>query len=229
MTIQSLDKERRLTSALRWLGINVLFVSLMLMSMVVFGQAQTEHRYTLSVGGGFSPLVGDISKRLDNGWHVTAGGGLNITRYFSATLDYNYNGFGVSNSVLQEAKVPAGNSHLWSLTVDPKFRLNRFRKIDPYIVGGVGYYRRTVEFTRPTTVPVLIFDPFFGAFFNTLIPADKVLGRITRGGPGGSVGGGFDFKFPKTSFKLFTEARYDYASTGNIPTRMVPVTVGFRW
>lgn len=225
--IESKGKKRR--SLLRWIGVNALLTTLMLAFLVVCGEAQSEHRYTLSVGGGYSPLVGDISKRLDNGWHVTAGAGLNITRYLAATLDYNYNGFGVSNSVLREAKVPDGNSHMWSLTANPKLRLNRFSKVNPYIVGGVGYYRRTLEFTRPTAVPVTIFDPFFGAFFDTLIPADKVLGRITRGGPGGSLGGGFDFKFPKTSVKLFTEARYHYASTGSIPTRMVPVTLGFRW
>jgi hypothetical protein len=28
---------------------------------------------------------------------------------------------------------------------------------------------------------------------------------------------------------LFTEARYQYADTGQIPTRMVPVTFGIRW
>src|SRR5215469_5821357 len=199
---------------IRWLGAKILASIIMLALMVVCSEAQTEHPYTLNVGGGFSPLVGDSSKRLDNGWHITAGGGLNITRSLSATLDYDYNGFGVSRGLLNEVHVPDGNAHMWSLTANPKLRLSHFKRVDPYIVGGVGYYRRTVEFTRPTEVPVLIFDPFLGAFFNTLVPADTVIGKITRGGPGGSLGAGFDFRLPNTSVKLFTEARYHYADTG---------------
>ena len=131
--------------------------------------------------------------------------------------------------VLNEAQVPDGNSHMWSITVNPKLRLNRRGNFDPYVVGGVGYYRRTVEFTRPVLVPVFIFDPFFGGFFNTFVQADQVLGRITQDGVGGSAGAGFDVKLGETGLKFFTEARYHYADTGRIPTRMVPVTFGIRW
>jgi opacity protein-like surface antigen len=135
----------------------------------------------------------------------------------------------VSDKVVAEAKVPDGNAHLWSITVDPKLRLNPHHKIDPYVVGGVGYYRRTVEFTRPVLLSVVIFDPFFGGFFNTVVQTNQVLGDITRGGIGGSLGGGFDVKLRKTGFKVFVEARYHYADTGRVATRMVPLTVGIRW
>jgi len=169
------------------------------------------------------------SPRLDNGWHITVGGGLNVTRHLETTLEYSYNGYGVGRKVLNEAQVPDGNSHLWSLTVNPKLRLNRRGNFNPYVVGGVGYYRRTVEFTRPVLVPVFIFDPFLGGFFNTFVQADQKLGDITRDGVGGSLGAGFETKLSKTGLKFYTEARYHYADTGRIPTRMVPVTFGIRW
>jgi hypothetical protein len=190
--------------------------------------AQDESRYTFNVGGGFSPLVGDISKRLENGWHIDVGGGVNFIPHFSTTIDYMYNGYGVSQGLLNEAKVPGGNAHLWSVTANPRLRLGR-SKFNPYVVGGVGYYRRTVEFTQPTVVPVFFFDPFFGFFYNTLVPANRVLGDITRGGAGGSLGAGFDTKIGGSGLKLFAEARYHYAATGRIPTRMVPLTFGLRW
>ena len=125
--------------------------------------------------------------------------------------------------------MPDGNSHLWSITANPKLRLNRRGNFDPYVVGGVGYYRRTVEFTRPVLVPVFIFDPFFGVFYNTFLQADQVIGKITQDGVGGSLGAGFDVKLGESGLKFFTEARYHYADTGRIPTRMVPVTFGIRW
>jgi opacity protein-like surface antigen len=174
-------------------------------------------------------LVGDISSRLNNGWNVVVGGGYNFTSHFSGTVEYMYNGYGVSRRTLAEAQVPDGNSHMWSITGNPKLRLMPISKLDPYLVGGVGYYRRTIEFTTPVIVPVFIFDPFFGTFYNTLVSANQVLGDITRGGIGGSAGAGFDIKIGDSGLKVFGEARYHYASTGRIPTRMVPVTFGIRW
>lgn len=190
--------------------------------------AQDERRFTLNAGAGFSPLLGQISDRLENGWNVTVGGGYDFTRHFETNLQFTYNGFGVRPLVLTEAGAPAANSHMWSITVDPKLRLHPSGRVDPYVVGGVGYYRRTVQFTQPTVASVFFFDPFFDTFFSELVPANIVLGNITRGGVGGNLGVGFDVPFVGgTRFSI--EARYQYASTGNIPMRMIPLTVGIKW
>jgi len=42
--------------------------------------AQSEHPFTVNVGAGVTPLTGAVSHRLDNGWHIDAGAGVNITR-----------------------------------------------------------------------------------------------------------------------------------------------------
>src|SRR5438132_1042051 len=118
---------------------------------------------------------------------------------------------------------------MWSITVDPTIRIPTSGRFSPYVVGGVGYYRRTVEFTQPSVAPATIFDPFFGLFIPTIVPTNIVLGRITRSGVGGSLGAGFNINVGTSGVKLFTEARYHYANTGSIPTRMVPVTFGIRW
>jgi opacity protein-like surface antigen len=216
-------------SRFRELSVTLAALTVLVFSMTVCSSAQEENRYTFSFGAGFSPLVGDISTRLNNGWNIAFGGGYNFTPHFTTTLDYAYNGYGVSQRVLNEADVPGGNSHLWSITLNPKLRLNRVRRVDPYVIGGVGYYRRTVEFTQPTLVSVYFFDPFFGVFYNTLVSANQVLGRITEDGVGGSLGGGFEISLGNRGIKFFSEARYHYANTGRIITRMVPATFGIRW
>ena len=203
----------------------------MVATMIVSGfaattYAQDEHRLTLNAGAGFTPLVGRIGKSLDNGWSVTAGGGYAFTSHFESNVQLSYSAFGVTHSILAAAKVPDGNSHLWSITFDPKIRLGRERTVDPYVVGGVGYYRRTIQFT-PTAVPLTVFDPFFG-FFSTLVPANGVPRTITQDGIGGSLGAGFDVKFGQRGLRFFAEARYHCADTGRFPTRIVPVTLGFR-
>jgi hypothetical protein len=204
------------------------------LSIVLVGttiaSAQSERRWSGSIGGGYTPLVGAISNRLDNGWNAKVGAEFNVTRHFSIGPRFSWNGLGVSRGVLNEANVPSGNSHVWSITADPRLRLAPFHHLNPYFVGSVGYYRRVLEFTRPTVQSTFIFDPIFG-FFPTLVPADQVLGRITRNSLGGGGGFGFDIGLGHrvSNARFFTEARYEYASTGRIPTRMIPLTFGIRF
>lgn len=207
---------------------------LTLLGIACLASAQNEQRWTANVGGGvgggFTPVVGGISKKLNNGWHWRVGGGYKFTSHFSTDLQVSYNGLGVNSAVLREAQVPNGNAHVWSFTANPKIGLHPSRAVSPYLIGAVGYYRRVIQFTRPTLQPVVIFDPFFG-FFQGFIPANRILGTITRNGMGGGAGAGFEFGLGSRAgkAKLFTEARYEYAATGALPTRIVPLTFGVRW
>lgn len=196
---------------------------------LAYAQEPTEHWYTFNAGVGFTPLVGQVSNRLDNGWNVTAGAGFRLRSRFEVTAQYMYNGLGVKPIVLSEAGVPSANSHVWSISADPKIRFGGARRFDPYLVGGVGYYQRVVNFTAPTTVPVTLFDPFFGVLFPALVPANVTIGTISRSGIGGSGGAGFHIRMGESTVKFFAEARYHWAATGTMPTRMIPLTFGFQW
>jgi opacity protein-like surface antigen len=211
-----------------WIIASVAIALIFGLSLAAHAQEQ-EPRYTINAGGGYSPLLGQIHNRLSNGWHITAGAGFRAKSHFEITGQYSYNGFGVQSVVLGEAGVPAANSHLWSITADPKLRFRGGHHLDPYLVGGVGYYRRTVNFTAPTVAAVTLYDPFFGFLFPALEPANVLLGSISRSGIGGNGGFGFDFRLGQSRGKLFVEARYEYAATGNLPTRMIPVTLGVSW
>src|SRR5437763_754145 len=147
----------------RGLTLSIVAAAILTVSSATTATAQstTDRRWTANVGGGFTPLVGALSDRLDNGWNFSAGGGYNFTSHLSGGVQFTYNGLGVSRAVLNEAAVPDGNAHIWSLTAEPKIRFSPQRRFDTYIVGGVGFYRRIVQFTRPTTQQVLLFDPIF--------------------------------------------------------------------
>jgi hypothetical protein len=195
---------------------------------VVCACAQSERPVAVNVGGGFSPLVGNLSNRLDNGWHVTGGVGFNVGP-LTIGPQFTYNGLGVSRSVLRQVGAPGGDAHVWSITADPRLQLPFATKFKPYVIGGVGYYRRSVNFTRPALVPVTFLDPFFGFVYPGVIGTNQVLRTVTRNGIGGSLGGGFAVKLGRMGTEFFTEARYHYADTGAVPTRMVPVTFGLRF
>jgi hypothetical protein len=55
--------------------------------------------------------------------------------------------------------------------MDPIVRFNPRGKVDFYLIGGPGAYRRTVEFTQPTIATVTAFDPFFVYFVPVNVPA----------------------------------------------------------
>ena len=218
----------RNTGRLTWMSCSVRLAALLLISAMASTAQEESRRWTGNVGVGFSPLVGALDKRLDNGWHISFGGGYQVNAHFSIGGQVMYNGFGVSSGVLKELSVPDGNSHLWAFTAEPRFIFRPRHKMNAYLVGGVGYYRRVVQFTQPSVAAVTLFDPFFG-FLPILIPADQVLGTIIRDGIGGSAGFGFSVAIKDSGTEFFTEARFHYANGGGIPTRMIPLTIGIRF
>ena len=187
-----------------------------------------ERRATFDVGGGFTPPVGQLGTHLNMGWNAGAGAGVNLNPWLSLGGRFLYNTFGINDASLAAAGVPGGDAHVWSLTAEPKIQLGVSR-FSPYIVGGVGYYRRTVNFTAPTLTTQAFYDPFYDVFFPGVVPANQVLSSVTRGGIGGNLGFGLQFGLGEGTAKFFTEARYHYADTGNTPTRMIPVTFGIRF
>jgi hypothetical protein len=186
---------------------------------------------SVNIGGGFSPAVGRISRRLDNGWNITGGVAYNVPRSpFSIGAQFLYNGLGVNRTTLDLVGAPNGDANVWAITAEPRLRIpTGSSSFHPYVVGGVGYYRRAVHFTQPAILPVTVFDPFFGIAFPTLIGTNQVIREVVRSGIGGNLGGGFSIGLGRYGASIFTEARYHYASTGAVPTRLIPVTFGIRF
>jgi len=147
-----------------------------------------EHRWNFNVGGGVTPTLGDISSRLNTGGHFTVGGGYNFTSSVGVTLEYMYTGFGVDRSVLRALDVPDGNAHMHSITLNPFWRFKTAGRFGGYVIGGGGFYRRTVEFTQPTTAIVTVFDPWWGYLGPALVPANQVLGSVTSNAGGVNAG-----------------------------------------
>lgn len=183
-------------------------VALLLTSLCPASWSQDRH-WTVALGGGVTPLLGDISNYFDNSWNLTAGAGFVFNPAFSLSLDYMYNHLAYSQRVMRGTQSRSDSGDVWSLTMDPKLPLRYVGRVRPYLIGGVGYYRRTNRF------PDSVFIPSIGNGSFSAI--------------GGSLGLGFDIGLRSNGFGLFGELRYHYASTGNTIVRMAPVTVGLHW
>jgi len=191
--------------------------------------AQNNNHFTFNIGAGFTEPVKASGDRLDIGYNINAGAGINFAPAFGVIGEFGFNDLGVASSVLSALGAPQGSARLYSLTLNPIIRFNPHGRFDFYAIGGGGYYRRTVEFTEPAIATVTAFDPFFG-FFPAAVATNNVLGSFTQNKGGWNAGAGVTVQVKGDSnAKFFAESRYHYVYTTPIRTSILPVTFGFRW
>ncbi|HLH42610.1 MAG TPA: outer membrane beta-barrel protein [Bryobacteraceae bacterium] len=194
------------------------------------GQSESDfHRFTFAGGAGFTAITGFDAGRLDHGGNLLAGAGVNFNRYFGVTGNFMFNQLGITRSELDALNQPDGSARVYSLTVDPTVTFPIKRNIGAYLLGGGGYFRRTVEFTQPTLAQTFVFNPWWGYIGPGLIPVNQILGSVTSNSGAFDVGGGVNFGLPKTGARLFLESRYFHGFTSNSNTTLVPLTFGIRW
>ena len=192
-------------------------------------EAQTDfRRFTGYVGGGPTMSVNHLGNYLKNGFNLTFGGGVRATRRLEFLGEFALNQVGVQDEVLATLAVPDGTATFYSVTGNVKVNLLPEARVNPYVIAGGGWYRRTVDLTEPTTRIVSIIDPWWGYLGETLVPSNAVLGSITRNSGGINLGGGLEFPIGEGS-RLFAEARWHRAYHNPTNSTLIPVTFGIRF
>jgi len=188
-------------------------------------------RFTGSIGGGFTVPTFDISTRLNTGWNVAGGLGVNLNSTVGVNLNFMFNDLPINQTTLNAQQVPDGTVRVWGFTLDPIVHLsgNSERRTDFYLTGGGGIYHRTIEFTQPAIASVTVFDPYFGIIYPANIGVNQVIASRTNIKGGLDIGGGVTFRLGQGNTKLFAEAKYHHIYTRNTPTTLLPVTFGIRW
>jgi len=189
--------------------------------------AQEGPSLTFNVGAGFTQPTGNTGRKLNDGWNIRGGAGLNFTPYVGAMLDLGYDHLGINGATLANIGVPGGDVQIFSATIDPIFHLNPHGHVDVYLIGGGGLFHWYQEFTQPSVAIVPGFNPFFG-FYSAAVPANQVLASYSVNRPGFDVGAGIAFGTRRHG-KIFAEARYDHIYMMNSHADYIPVTFGFRW
>jgi hypothetical protein len=195
-----------------------------------FAQQPEVPRFTFNAGAGFTEPVRTTGPNADIGWNATAAAGVNVVSHVGLVGEFGFNDLGLSSRGLSLAGVPGGSMRVYSGTGELILRLNPRGRMDAYAIGGGGWYRRTLEFTAPTTTVTTFLDPFLGLLFPASVPANVVVGSMTQDKPGFNVGMGVSWRLSENSHaKLYAEARYHQIYTDPVRTTLVPVTFGLRW
>lgn len=195
--------------------------------------ADGSTKYDFFVGGGFGIPAGTQSNYLSTSWGFQVGGGRNFNKNFGVNLQFDYDHFGMTGATVdnQEAlynyyinlyctEDPVdcanngvttvsgldGNSHIWSLSLDPIYNIRSGAGMGAYITGGVGFYHKVANFTVPAVGEEC--DPYYGCYE---YEANQVIDHYTSNAPGFNGGFGVTYKFSKfASERLYAEVRYVY-------------------
>ncbi len=198
---------------------------------------------TYEVGGGFNAPTADSHPYITWGYNFTAGAGYRWNQNLSLNLEYQYIHSKLPGAIIDEAGATGGYDTIWSFTLDPMYEINPKSAVTFYAVGGGGFYRKVTNFTDPQQG---YYCDYFGYCYG--VPQDVVVGHFSSNQGGWNIGGGIEHRFAGWNgdgkMKIFAEARYlDVLSpavegitpnglgvtTVGADTKIIPVTIGFRW
>jgi hypothetical protein len=208
-----------------------------------YGSGGIVSHLTFEVGGGFNAPAPDSAPNIELGGNFTLGGGYRFNRNLSMMIEYQFIHSRLPGAIIAEAGAHGGYANIWSFTLDPIYEVNPKSRIILYGTGGGGFYRKVTSFTDP--IPAL-YCPYYG--FCTIGTQNIVVGHFSSNQGGWSIGAGLEHRFAgwngdgKT--KIFAEARYLHVLTPAVngikpnglgvttvaaDTKIIPVTIGFRW
>jgi len=185
--------------------------------------ADGSNRYGLVFGAGMTEPVGNTHHYLNTSFGLEVGLERNFTQSFGVVAQWDYDRFGFNGSTLaaQQAlynycpvRLPAGtcalntitkldgNSHIWSVSVNPTYTFFTKQSVGAYVVVGAGFYHKVANFTLPNNACADIYCYY-------QYTASQSIDHYMSNAPGFSGGFGLTYKVSHySSARIFAEARY---------------------
>jgi len=161
-----------------------------------------NHSWAFEAGGGFNAPE---SNSVTYGGQFTVGAGLNLNKYLSTLIEYQFLDSKLPGYLIAEAGANGGYAHIWSFTIDPVIDLMPKATNDVYITGGGGFYRKVTSFTDPE-------ETEYCYYFCEVGEANEVVGHFSSNQGGINFGAGFQHRlgsmYGDSHTAIFAEARY---------------------
>ncbi len=198
-------------------------------------------KLAFEAGGGFNAPTSDSSPYITWGGNFTVGGGLNLSKRLALLAEYQFVDDKLPGRIIAETGATGGNSHIWSLTLDPVFYLFPKSHNDIYVTGGGGFYRKVTNFTDPQPAQYCTY------YYCGIGYQNVTVGHLSSNQGGWNVGAGYAHRmggmYGDSKMQLFAEVRYldvmtpEYNSSPNglgstfigSDTKIIPVTFGVRF
>lgn len=187
--------------------------------------------YNFNIGGGPGFPVSPTSSFAHNSYNFVTGGGLNPGDYVKLNAEFMFHGLPVQHRISQQAGLSDVIGRLYSLTGNLLVGSGRSKSV--YLIGGGGWYRRTLEARQTVLVAGTACVPAWVWWnvpcANGVVSKDVTVGSRTSSAIGFNVGGGFTLPLGDSSANFYTEIRYHHAFTKSTETTILPLTFGIRW
>ena len=199
------------------------------------GGDSTFSHIAIEAGAGFSVPLGNTTNQNTTGYNFLLGGGYNFNKHFAALLEYRFDRLGIQNSVLNQIATAnasattnglTGNTHAWSITLDPRYNFKTSGHFGGYVTAGGGFYRLLTSFNTP------VFEGYYYDYFYGYIPeyGNATVSHYSSNQGGFNVGGGVEWKpNPEQHGAIFADVRYEWLDSPSSSTQILPITFGYRW
>jgi len=187
--------------------------SLVLAGLIGFATPASAQDSGVTFNFGAGPIVpsGDVGDNFDVGFTVPVGVGYRFTKNFEFQFEYMF-----ADMNGPSARVPnldpdnpgdvllETNHTINSGTFNLVFRTPPDNRVGAYVIGGPGFYHRSVDLTTPDVGVISVCNPWWWVCYPVAVPVDRVIGSRSSTDFGFNVGGGVTFG------NFFVEVRYHY-------------------
>lgn len=202
-----------------------------MLATLAAAQPQKNRAWTGQIAVGYSASQGIIDEFFGAGFTFAVGGTYQPKRSpVGAWAELGYNGFDVSDAILEQLDVGSGDMRIWSLSGGFLWSIRTKSPVDVYVSGGPGWYRQEVELVNPG---LEVLPPGCAVWWDwcqpeTPIPASDIVGSRTTTRFGYNGGFGLTFALESGS-QIYVELKYHRIDTTKEPTEFIPLAVGYRW
>lgn len=217
--------------------------------------AQDVKPVQLTIGGGYTSVLGAAKDHVGNAGNFTLGVLFNISDNVGIQGEYGWNGIKKKQLTVDVFPTPIGGAgtptdffadgNMQYGDANLLFHPSGDAKAKPYVLAGLGVYYRPVNITTPGVGYTTICDPYWYVCYPTLVAVDQVVGSRSSTDFGMNFGGGVNYKLTDSA-SIYFEVRYHYVWGPSIePTvnpltgaqigkqtangQFLPITVGFRF
>lgn len=206
----------------------VMAFSLLLLTPTAYGQS-----FNFTFGGGPGFPLGTTKDFVHNSYNLVLGGGPNLRSHVKLDAEFMFHGIPVQHGIVKQLGVSDIKGRLYSLTGNVLIGTSIRRSSSVYLIGGGGWYRRTLEakqtVLRQGTVCIPFWEWWNVQCVDGVFPTDVTVASRTVSAPGFNVGGGLTFGIGESPANFYIEMRYHRAFTHTIDTVVLPLTFGIRF
>lgn len=192
------------------------------------------HNGTFALGGGFNQPAGSTTQYLNSSGSFLLAAGRNVGSRFALQGEFTHNWLTLDPDVLDRAssdsvQITSSSARMWSVGLNAVFRFKGRTGMVPWVTGGVGYYKRSIELSTDTQTYVPpVWDPWWGWIDGGWVPGESIVGERSDAGTGFNLGAGIDLPLDGDTM-LFIDVRYHHALLDGKDFEIVPIMAGLRF